>query len=204
MGPCILPEPTPETLRACQVHTEQSAAQNWTGLWPQDQSQEGQDEVQTGEPHTHPSPDVGGGSSSLQGADCEPTGRLAHASLAWPWRGDPCGWMVLTLSPCHLHRAGGKGMRGSPAGLLCGAARLGLPEAPGQLETPRLREGGGDREKERRGLYSLRAPPADSWQGHHTSVLQPQGAGCSPPRSASPGTGSSTGCLDENTALLTP
>ena len=110
----------------------------------------------------------------------------------------------LTLSPCHLHRAGGKGMRGSPAGLLCGAARLGLPEAPGQLETPRLREGGGDREKERGGLYSLRAPPADSWQGHHTSVLQPQGAGCSPPRSASPGTGSSTGCLDENTALLTP
>lgn len=101
MGPCILPEPTPETLRACQVHTEQSAAQNWTGLWPQDQSQEGQDEVQTGEPHTHPSPDVGGGSSSLQGAGCEPTGRLAHASLAWPWRGDPCGWMVLTLSPCQ-------------------------------------------------------------------------------------------------------
>ena len=101
MGPCILPEPTPETLRACQVHTEQSAAQNWTGLWLQDQSQEGQDEVQTREPHTHPSPDVGGGSSSLQGAGCEPTGRLAHVSLAWPWRGDPCGWIVLTLSPCQ-------------------------------------------------------------------------------------------------------
>ena len=83
-------------------------------------------------------------------------------------------------------------------------ARLGLPEAPGRLDTPRPREGGGDREKECGGLCSLRAPPADSWQGHRTSVLQPQGTGCSPPRSASPGTGSSTGCLDENAALLTP
>lgn len=33
-GPLHPPEPTPETLRASQVHTEQSAAQNWTVCGP--------------------------------------------------------------------------------------------------------------------------------------------------------------------------
>lgn len=31
----------------------------------------------------------------------------------------------LTLSPCYLHRTGGEGMRGGPAGLLCGGPAWG-------------------------------------------------------------------------------
>lgn len=82
-GPLHPPKPTPETLRASQVHTEQSAAQNWTGLWPQDKSQEGKARFRPGSPD----PDLGGGSSSLQREGCDPTGSLAHVSLAWPLRG---------------------------------------------------------------------------------------------------------------------
>ena len=109
----------------------------------------------------------------------------------------------LTLSPCHLHRAGGEGTRGGPAGLLCGGPAWGcLRHQNGWTRRGRVKVEGTVRRNV--GACILRAPPADSWQGHRTSVLQPQGTGCSPPRSASPGTGSSTGCLDENAALLTP
>lgn len=53
-GPLHPPEPTPENLRASQVHTEQSAAQNWTGLWPQDESQEDKARLRPGSPPLTP------------------------------------------------------------------------------------------------------------------------------------------------------
>lgn len=57
-----------------------------TGLWPHEEPG-GQGEAQArGAPHS-PRPRPGGWASSLQRAGCDPTGSLAHVSLAWPRRG---------------------------------------------------------------------------------------------------------------------
>lgn len=83
--------------------------------------------------------------------------------------------------------------------------RLGLPEAPGWLDTPRPCEGGGDHEKDHGGLYSLRECPLMT-AGRDTA---PQSCsrkelGAHSQEAQARAQVLSSGCLDENSALLTP